>query len=55
MSNEHVTHEEHHAQLQDWCNRAGVILVKMNSRLEALERSVADLSARLREWEVGPR
>lgn len=50
-----VEHNQHHVQLEMWCNEASQLLSLLVERIEALEQRNADLAARISEWEVGPR
>jgi hypothetical protein len=50
-----IDHEEHHAQLEQWCNEASKLLQLMVERLDAIEERLDDHNARISEWESAPR
>lgn len=51
----YASHEEIHASIEVWCNEASNLFLQLAERLEAVEERLANVEARVREWEVGPR
>lgn len=50
-----INHEEVHACLELWCNEASTLFMRLVDQLEDIEQRLANVEARVSEWEVGPK
>lgn len=50
-----VDHDEHHRSIEVWCNEASDLFMRLAEQLAAIDHRLANIEARVSEWEVGPR